>query len=83
MTVTVFLYNLFIYPIQIFFEIIYSVAFRVTGNPGLSIIVLSFIVNILVLPLYMRADSMQKEQREKEELLSKGVKHIKTAFKGD
>ena len=83
MTVTVFLYNLFIYPIQIFFEIIYSVAFRVTGNPGLSIIVLSFIVNILVLPLYMRADSMQKEQREKEELLSKGVKHIKTVFNGD
>ena len=80
---TDFLYSIIIRPIQLFFEIFYSIAFRITGNPGLSIIVLSLIVNILVLPLYMRADKMQKEQREKEELLSKGVKHIKAVFKGD
>ena len=83
MTITTFLYRLIIYPIQIFFEIIYSVAFRVTWNEGLSIVALSLIMNLLVLPLYMRADKMQEEQREKEAAIRDNVAHIKSAFKGD
>ena len=62
---------------------IYYLAFRVIGNPGVSIIALSFIVNLLVLPLYNRADAIQEAEREMEVKLSKGVEHIKKTFKGD
>ena len=77
------LYNLFIGPLELFFEIIYVLAYKVIGNYGLSIIVLSLVMNFLVLPLYKRADAMQEEQRETEKKLKKWVTHIKKSFKGD
>ena len=69
-------------PLQIIFEVIYYLAFRLIGNPGVSIIALSFIVNLLVLPLYNRADAIQEAERDMEVKLSKGVEHIKKTFKG-
>lgn len=77
------LYTVFIQPLQFTFEIIFSVANKFTNHPGLSIIVLSLIMNFLVLPLYKRADDMQEEQRKIDEKLKKGVDHIKKAFNGD
>jgi len=77
------LYQLIFMPLQIIFEVIYYLAFRVIGNPGVSIIALSFIVNLLVLPLYNRADAIQEAERDMEVKLSKGVDHIKKTFKGD
>ncbi|MDO4420371.1 MAG: YidC/Oxa1 family membrane protein insertase, partial [Ruminococcus sp.] len=40
-------------------------------------------MNILVLPLYKRADAMQEEARDIENKLHKGVAHIKQVFSGD
>lgn len=77
------LYNLVIGPLQLVFEIIYNIAFKLTNHPGLSIIVLSTVMNFLVLPLYKRADEMQEEQRLIEEKLEKGISHIKKTFSGD
>ena len=77
------LYTLLLKPLQLLFEIIYMMANRVIGNPGLSIIVLSLVMNFLVLPLYRRADAMQEEERDMEMKLRKGVAHIKKTFSGD
>ena len=77
------MYQLIFMPLQIIFEVIYYLAFRLIGNPGVSIIALSFIVNLLVLPLYNRADAIQEAERDMEVKLSKGVDHIKKTFKGD
>lgn len=70
-------------PLQLVFEMIYMIANRVIENPGLSIIVLSLVMNFLVLPLYKRADAMQEEERDMEMRLRDGVAHIKKTFKGD
>ncbi len=70
-------------PLKLIFEIIFSVANRLIGHPGLAIIVLSLIMNILVLPLYRRADVMQEEARDTEAKLRDGVAHIKKTFSGD
>lgn len=75
--------TILIEPLILAFEIIYVIANRVIGNPGLSIIVLSLVMNFLILPLYMRADAMQEEEKELEQRLHKGVAHIKKTFKGD
>ncbi len=77
------IYTILIGPLQLIFEVIYAVANRFIGHPGLAIIVLSLIMNFLVLPLYRRADAMQEEARDMDLKLSKGVKHIKKSFSGD
>lgn len=74
---------LLIGPLKLLFEVIFSVALRVIENPGLSIIVLSLAMNILVLPLYRRADAIQLEARDTENKLKDVVTHIKKTFSGD
>lgn len=75
--------TLFIGPLKLIFEIIFFFSNRLIGHPGLAIICLSLIMNILVLPLYRRADAMQEASRDIEAKLSKGVSHIKKTFSGD
>lgn len=77
------LYTLFIAPIRLLFEVIFSCANRITENPGLTIISLSLSMNFLILPLYMRADALQEEEKNIEMKLAAGVAHIKKTFKGD
>ena len=76
------LFNLIIGPLKLLFEFIFALANRL-GNPGLSIIVLSLCMNILVLPLYRRADKIQDEEREAEARMAPVVAHIKKTFHGD
>ena len=83
MTVWDILYTILIGPIQLIFEVIFTVAERLTGHPGIAIIALSLIMNFLVLPLYRRADIMQEEARDIDLKLQKGVAHIKKNFTGD
>ena len=81
--ITTILYDLVIAPLELFFEVVFSIANRIVGNPGFAIIILSLAVNFLVLPLYKRADAVQKEERDLEAALEKGIAHIKKSFKGD
>ncbi len=83
MSFTDVIYMIIIYPLELIFEVIFYLSDRIIGNPGLSIIVLSLSVNFLVLPLYIRADALQKEERDIENRLSYWVEHIKKTFKGD
>ena len=83
MSILTILETLLIGPLKLIFEIIFDVANRFIGHPGLAIIVLSLIMNILVLPLYKRADAMQEEARDTEAKLHDGVAHIKKTFSGD
>lgn len=83
MSIGTILYTLLIRPLELLYEIIFSVSNIFIGNAGLCIIVLSLTVNILVLPLYKRADELQAEEREKQKKLEKWTKHIKKTFKGD
>ncbi len=70
-------------PLKLLFEIIFQLANKFVNHPGLSIIFLSLIMNILVLPLYKRADAMQEEARDIDAKLRNGVTHIKKVFSGD
>ena len=47
--------TLLIKPLQLLFEVVFVMANRVVGDPGLAIIALSLAMNFLVLPLYRRA----------------------------
>ncbi len=82
MFVTV-IYNLFIMPLEMIFEVVFSLAYRIFSNPGIAILALSLVMNFMVLPLYKRADAMQEEERDKVNSMAKWVNHIKKTFKGD
>ena len=77
------LYTLIISPLELLFEVIFTIANRIIGNAGLSIIFLSLAVNFLVLPLYKRADELQAEERDIQAKMAYRIKQIKTTFKGD
>lgn len=75
--------TLLLKPLELVFEVVYMLAYKIIENPGLSIIALSLFVNFLILPLYMRADAIQEEEHAVEKRLRKGVDHIKKTFSGD
>ena len=75
--------NLTIGPLKLMYEFIFSIAYNFSHDIALSIILLSLTVNILVLPLYKRADDLQEEERKKQESMKKGIDHIKKSFRGD
>lgn len=83
MTILSVLYTLIISPLELLFEVIFTIANRIIGNAGLSIIFLSLAVNSLVLPLYKRADELQAEERDIQTKMASWIKHIKTTFSGD
>ena len=77
------IYRFVLGPLELLFDVVYSIAYKITLNPGLSIIALSIIINLLILPLYQRADSLQEEEREQMARLKPGISKIKRVFKGD
>ena len=77
------LYTIVIGPLKLLFEVIYTIAYYLTGSAGLSIIALSLVMNVLLLPLYSMADRIQEEENRIQKNLKKGVDHIKKVFKGD
>lgn len=83
MSIVSILETIVIGPLRILFDYIFHLSNSVINNPGLSIISLSLVMNILVLPLYKRADEMQEEARNIEAKLHNGVAHIKKTFSGD
>lgn len=83
MSILSYLYVLIISPLELLFENIFMIANRIIGNEGLSIIFLSLAVNLLVLPLYKRADELQAEERDIQLKMAPWIKHIKKTFSGD
>lgn len=77
------LYTMIIGPLQLLYDVIFSMVVAIIKSPGLTIVVLSLVVNLLVLPLYKRADAVQEEEREQSARLKPGLDHIRKVFKGD
>ena len=77
------LYQLFLSPLTLIFEAVYSIAFQFLRSSGAAIIPLSLVVNLLLLPFYNRADAIQEEERKRQEKMAPFVEHIKKTFKGD
>ena len=78
------IYQFLFGPLELFFEVVYGVAFHIVdGNAGAAVIPLSLCLNFLLLPLYNRADAIQREEHDRQQLMAPGVDHINKVFKGD
>ena len=77
------LYNIIVYPIEMLVESVFCLIWYITQNIGISIIGISIVINILILPMYNRADKIQAEERDKFNRMKPWVNHINKTFKGD
>ncbi len=83
MTVTHALYQLLIGPLVLIFEYVFAYAESFFHSVGLSILAMSLVMNVLLLPLYNRADAIQDQERAQQKKLSAWVTHIKKTFSGN
>jgi YidC/Oxa1 family membrane protein insertase len=77
------LYTLLIWPVRFIIEFLFVLFNRTFYDAGLAIALLSFVVNVILLPVYTIADRWQNEEREKQKSMKNKLKNIKAAFKGD
>ena len=77
------LYQLFIAPLELLFEVIFGSSYMLFQNNGLSILVMGLCMNLLLLPLYRRVDAIQDQEHALEKRIEPWVKHIKKTFRGD
>ena len=77
------LYNIFIGPIELLFEFVFSLGCIITQNPGLAIVILSFSLNMLLSPLYSKASEIQEEENRVQEAMKEDLNFIKKTFKGN
>ena len=77
------LFFIFIQPLVLLIEFIFTIMSRIFGNYGVAIIMVSVVVNILIFPLYKRSDAMQEQERNKQKEMEHWVKHIRNSFRGD
>ena len=75
--------TVFIGPLRLLFDVVFTMSYYITGSAGISIFVLSMIINILLLPMYNRADQIQREENEIQSRTKPYTDHIKKVFKGD
>lgn len=78
-----YLYALIIYPIEMFIESVFTISMNMVPSAGYAIVFVSIAVQLLVLPMYKRADELQDEERQRQKDMAPYVKHIKKTFHGD
>ncbi len=78
-----YLYAFVIYPIEMLIETVFSVSMEMVPSVGYAIIFVSIAVQLLVLPIYKKADELQEEERQRQKKMAPWVEHIKKVFKGD
>ena len=78
-----FLYNLIIKPIYILLEILFNYIYENSHNYGLTFFLISLFISVICLPLYLKADELQEEERIIQAKLKDKIKNIKKYYKGD
>ncbi|MBQ3687908.1 MAG: membrane protein insertase YidC, partial [Treponema sp.] len=83
MPVLTVLSTLILYPLRLFLELVFAVSCRLLSSEGLAVICVSLAVNLLMLPVYTKADSLRDRVLAKQQAMQRGVTHIKQTFSGD
>jgi len=78
------LYSIVIFPLVQVLELFFLFIYRVSsGNPGIALCGVSLAITVLTLPLYMKAEVWQANERNIQQKMAEKIKKIKSAFKGD
>ena len=77
------IYQIIIGPLRLLFEFVFARSYKIVNDPGICIIILSIVMNLLALPLYRRADILQREAAENQKAAAPWQERIRKTFKGD
>ena len=69
-------------PFTEFIGRIFEFIIAAVGNPGMSLIILSIIVNIILFPLYHFADGIEKKEKHIQEVMKPKIDEFKSVYKG-
>jgi membrane protein insertase Oxa1/YidC/SpoIIIJ len=76
------IYDLLIYPLEIFLKFILEYFYNYTNDYIISVILLSLIVNFILLPAYNFSEKLQQEENNIKNKLEDKLKEFKRVFKG-
>lgn len=76
------LYQIFILPIEAVMHMILSSSYAATGSYGLSIFLLSLLINASLLPLFHLAERWQEAERQVQKFLKPKLREFREAFSG-
>lgn len=83
LTLLTLLYDIIVMPLVYVVDFVFSLLMRGLSDPGLALIGVSLVVNLLCLPLYRMADRAQDEERQRQKRMEYRTEQIKRSFKGD
>lgn len=83
MFIVEFIYQIIIYPLELLFELVFSMELRYIPSEGLAIVILSLFVNLLLFPIYGMLNEIVKEQKKRDEKIQYWQEHIRKTFHGD
>lgn len=71
------LYSIFIYPLEHLMGLCFNVSYKLTSSYGSSIVILSLIVNIALLPLYYIAEKWKSQEKAIKKKMESELASIK------
>mgnify|MGYP000111975993 FL=1 len=77
------LYQIFISPIEAVMQVVLSATYSVSGDYGISIFLLSFLLNLVLLPLFHIAERWQEAERQVQSILKPKLQEFRKAFSGE
>lgn len=69
-------------PLENFLSFLFSGAYGITGNYGLSLLALSVMVNLILLPVYLPLEKWKKKKAMEQAPMKKELEAIKRAYRG-
>jgi len=74
---------IFIFPLRFLMNLVLQGGYALTGNVGVSILILSIVVNTALLPLYYLAERWQNKERRVQHSMAPRLAEIKRTYKGE
>ena len=76
------LYYIFLFPLETIFKLVLELSYKYTNSYGISIIVLSIIVNISLIPIYKICEEWRKVDSEKKKHMKYMLDRISQNYSG-
>lgn len=75
-------YDLLVQPLVTIFQYLYLAVVKLTGNLGVSLILLSVVVNVILRPFLAWTSRIQDKERRLQEILAPQIAELKAQFHG-
>ena len=74
--------NVFVMPFVKFIEVIFLWLYKIMKNFGFTLLFLSLIINIILLPLYFFAEKIEKKEKDIQKKIKPKIDEFKSVYKG-